>query len=95
MRGQVYMIDGKKIFTFGGASSHDISGGILEPDDPDYASKKKILDYGWLPYRVNHVSWWAQELPSQQEMKEGFYNLTKYENEVDFMLPDAAEKRKK
>lgn len=62
MRGQVYQIEGKKIFTFGGASSHDISGGILEPDDPDYKAKKKVLDQGWLPYRINHVSWWAQEL---------------------------------
>ena len=44
MRGQVYQMDDKKIFTFGGASSHDISGGILQPDDPDYKAKKKILD---------------------------------------------------
>lgn len=60
MRGQVYRIDGKKIFSFGGARSHDISGGILEPEDPDYAQKKKQLDQGWEPYRINHVSWWAQ-----------------------------------
>ena len=32
MRGQIFEIDGKKIFTFGGASSHDITGGILETD---------------------------------------------------------------
>lgn len=41
MRGQVFEIDGKKLFTFGGAASHDISGGILERDDPDYSKKKK------------------------------------------------------
>lgn len=46
MRGQVFKIDGKSIFTFGGARSHDIDGGILEPDDPDYKKKKK-LDKGW------------------------------------------------
>jgi hypothetical protein len=34
MRGQVYSIQGKTFFTMGGASSHDINGGILEPDDP-------------------------------------------------------------
>ena len=34
MRGQVFNIDSKKIFTFGGASSHDIKDGILEPGDP-------------------------------------------------------------
>ena len=44
MRGQVYEIDGKKFFTFGGAASHDIQGGILEPEDPDFKAKKKELD---------------------------------------------------
>ena len=33
MRGQVFDIDGLKFFTFGGASSHDISDGVLEIDD--------------------------------------------------------------
>ena len=41
MRGQVFELAGKKIFTFGGASSHDINGGILEPDDPDYKKRRK------------------------------------------------------
>lgn len=40
MGGQVFEIDGKKIFTFGGASSHDISGGILE-FIKNYANYKK------------------------------------------------------
>lgn len=35
-RGQVFEIDGKTFFTFGGASSHDIQGGILDRDDIDY-----------------------------------------------------------
>ena len=86
MRGQVYQIDGKKIFTFGGASSHDISGGILEPDDSDYKEKKKVLDQGWLPYRINHVSWWQQELPSEAEMDEGLKNLSLHGNTVDFIV---------
>ena len=33
MRGQVYEINGKTFFTFGGASSHDIQDGILDPND--------------------------------------------------------------
>ena len=41
MRGQVFTIDGKKIFTFGGAKSQDITGGILELDDPDYHKKRR------------------------------------------------------
>lgn len=86
MRGQVFKIDGKSIFTFGGARSHDIDGGILEPDDPDYKKKKKKLDKGWRPYRINHLSWWQQELPSEEEMEEGRRNLTVHDNTVDFIV---------
>lgn len=86
MRGQIYTIDEKKIFTFGGASSHDISGGILEPDDPEFKRKKKKLEKSKEPYRVNHVSWWAEELPSKEEMEEGRRNLQKHGNAVDFIV---------
>jgi DNA repair exonuclease SbcCD nuclease subunit len=86
MRGQVFEIDGKIIFAFGGASSHDIDGGILEPDDPDFKKKKKELDRGWRPYRVNHVSWWSQELPSAEEMEEGRKNLALHDQSVDFIV---------
>lgn len=86
MRGQVFELESKKFFTFGGASSHDINGGILEPDDPDFKKKKKRLDEGWLPYRVNHISWWKKELPSEEEMSEGIRNLSMHENKVDFVV---------
>jgi DNA repair exonuclease SbcCD nuclease subunit len=86
MRGQVFEIDGKSIFTFGGASSHDIDGGILEPDDSDYKRKKQELDRGWRPYRINHVSWWSRELPSEQEMEEGRRNLAIHNQTVDYIV---------
>lgn len=86
MRGQVYLIGGKKLFSFGGARSHDISGGILEPEDPDYKIKKKQLDKGWEPYRINHVSWWEQEMPTAEEMEEGRRNLEEHGNCVDFIV---------
>ena len=90
MRGQIYELEGKKIFTFGGASSHDIDGGILELDDPDFKKKKKELDRGWKPYRINHLSWWKEELPSEEEMEEGRINLKKHNNAVDFIVTHCA-----
>ena len=36
----------------GGASSHDISGGILEPDDPQFKRKCRMLDHRGALYRV-------------------------------------------
>jgi hypothetical protein len=86
MRGQVFDIDGASFFAFGGASSHDIDGGILEPDDPDFKAKKKQLDKGFLPYRIDHYSWWKQELPSEEEMEEGRRNLADHGNIVDFIV---------
>ena len=86
MRGQVFEIDGRKIFTFGGASSHDITGGILETDDPNFKQKKKILDKGYEPYRINHMTWWAQELANEEEMQEGRDNLRAHNYTVDFIV---------
>ncbi|MCR5237802.1 MAG: metallophosphoesterase [Lachnospiraceae bacterium] len=86
MRGQVFEIDGKKIFTFGGASSHDITGGILEPDDPDFRKMKKMLDKGYKPYRINHLTWWEQELANEEEMQEGRNNLRAHDYTVDYIV---------
>lgn len=83
MRGQVYDIEGLKLFSFGGASSHDIKDGILEPDDPRI--KKWNSDYSKL-FRVNRRSWWERELPTEVEMEEGRQNLEKVNWTVDFVL---------
>ena len=38
-RGQVFKIEGKKFFTFGGASSHDVQGGVMDIENSDYTEK--------------------------------------------------------
>lgn len=86
MRGQVFTLEGKKFFTFGGASSHDISDGILEMDDPNFLQKRKWMDKTYQRYRINHFSWWAQEQPSVEEKEEGLKNLLLHNNEVDYII---------
>lgn len=87
MRGQVFTIAGKKFFTFGGASSHDISDGILDPTAPDFKRRKKILDKDpYSMYRINHETWWERELPNEAEMEEGRRNLEANKKQVDFIL---------
>lgn len=83
MRGQIYDIEGNKFFTFGGASSHDISDGILEQDDPRIKKWKK--DYSKM-FRINHVTWWERELPSLEEMQEGLKNLRDNDKRVDYII---------
>jgi hypothetical protein len=86
MRGQVFDIDNKKVFTFGGAQSHDIPDGILEPSDNDFLKKRKTLDARYADYRINHRTWWVRELPSQEEMQEGLKNLAMHNWQVDYIV---------
>lgn len=87
MRGQVFEICGKTFFTMGGASSHDIMDGILEPDDPELERKIGILNRAERYfYRINHVSWWKEELPSPEEYAEAVENLTRHGWRVDCVL---------
>ena len=90
MRGYVFELCGKKFFAFGGASSHDIQDGILEPSD--YKSTKELMnDYNKRTQRgemlrINHISWWQQEMPSEDEMKFGLETLRNNGNKVDYIV---------
>lgn len=90
MRGYVFELCGKKFFAFGGASSHDIQDGILEPSD--YKSTKELTnDYNKRTQRgemlrINHISWWKQETPSEDEMKFGLETLRNNGNKVDYIV---------
>ena len=86
MRGQVYELNGRKFFTMGGASSHDIQDGILEPDDPDFEEKFQQLEQRGALFRVNHRSWWAEELPSEAEYLEARANLAHVHWNVDYII---------
>lgn len=85
-RGQVFEIEGKKIFTFGGASSHDIEGGILDRNDEDFHNKALHLRKRKVNYRILNESWWEHELPNEEEMQEGLENLARVNNEVDIII---------
>lgn len=86
MRGQLYNICGKRIFTMGGASSHDIRDGILEPDDPDYERKLRQLNAAGALFRVNHRSWWKEELPSVDEYETARKTLNQAGWDVDYII---------
>ena len=86
MRGQVFDIAGKKIFSFGGAACHDVDGGILDTEDPDFADKKKAADRSWLPYRIKHISWWKEELPDDREYDEASKNLEAVDFKIDYII---------
>ena len=87
MRGQLYDIDGKRVFTMGGAASHDTQNGILEPDAADYRQKKSLLDkQGKYMYRVNHLSWWKEEMPNEDEYEAALKTLDACGWNVDYIF---------
>jgi hypothetical protein len=86
-RGEVFTIEAKKFFAFGGASSHDISDGILDGNNLNWKREAKRLELeGKYMYRIKGLSWWEQELPTQEEMQIGIDNLKLHNNKVDFIL---------
>ena len=83
MRGQVFDIGGKRFFTFGGACSHDMKDGILEIGDPRI---KRWRNSWQRRFRINHISWWKEEMPCEAEFEEGRRNLERAGWEVDFIV---------
>lgn len=90
MRGYVFEFDGKKFFCFGGASSHDIRDGILDRDDfysnEEFMATVRDWDRRWKMFRINHLSWWKQELPTQEELDFGLQTLIQNGNKVDYII---------
>lgn len=89
-RGQIFNLDGKRFFAMGGANSHDIQDGVLEPDDPQFERKFQMLNARGAAFRVNHLSWWKEELPSLEEYEEARANLEKAGWSVDYILTHCA-----
>lgn len=61
-RGEIYTIDEKRIFIFGGAESVD--------------------KYN----RVEHLTWWKEEMPNYSEMNYGLTNLESVNYDIDFII---------
>ena len=62
MRGQVFVINHLKFFTFSGAKSYDKE------------------------FRKEGISWWKEEIPSEEEYHEGLRNLEFNNWEVDYIV---------
>lgn len=94
IRGEVYNIQSKKIFTFGGAQSHDIQDGILCREDfrTEYLFKEAIRKYRHQrkAFRIKDISWWTEELPAEVEINNANKNLALNNYEVDYIITHCA-----
>lgn len=58
---QVLTIQGKKCLIIPGAESHDIDDGILDPEEPEFRRRLKIMRDSDKMYRIKHWTWWENE----------------------------------
>ena len=86
MRGQLFDIEGFTFFTMGGAASHDIQDGILDPEDPFFEKKYQWFCRDNRMFRVKGISWWPEELPSDDEYAEALSTLEKANCKVDYVI---------
>lgn len=91
IRGEVYEIDNKKFFCFGGASSHDAEY-ILDIKSPLFKPQYQILVENNVRFRIKNISWWEKELPNKEEYENGLKNLEKHNFTVDYILTHSPSK---
>lgn len=89
-RGQVFTIENKTFFTFGGAESHDIRDGILDKADTDFKKKKLAAKERGGYFRILDETWWKQELPTQEELETGLNSLKSIGYKVDYIITHCA-----
>ncbi len=89
-RGQRFSIDGKSFFTMGGAACHDIQNGVLDPADDHFESRFWELRNQGKFFRVRHHSWWDRELPTEEELEEGWRTLERASFQVDYVISHCA-----
>lgn len=90
MRGQLYEIGGKTFFTMGGAQSHDIEDGILDPAEPDFKDRYSRLKRMGSRFRVLGRSWWPEELPSDAEYLTALETLERANWKTDYVVTHCA-----
>lgn len=84
-----YVFDlGPSVFVMGGAQSHDME--VLLSPGPDLKQKQKYLDYRKIPYRIEGISWWPEELPGEMEYQTARNSLDEKNWKVDIVATHCA-----
>ena len=87
MRGEIYTIEGHTFFAFGGASSHDISDGIIEMDrEGNWIKTVKVWRKPGKNFRIKGLEWWEQELPTDEELAYAEQSLKEHDDQADYII---------
>ena len=90
MRGQAFELQGHTFFIMGGAQSNDIADGILDMDSPDFYERYDSLCRNHSQFHINHISWWEEEMPSDEEYAEARQTLERLGWKVDYVITHCA-----
>ena len=92
IRGEIYIINGQKIFTYGGATSNTTNRFSREQYESGKLVRKKKYRYGELKrvvsekVKLKEINIWEQENGSIEEQNYALDNLSKHNYKVDFIL---------
>lgn len=93
-RGEIMELEGKSFWCFGGARSHDIDDGVVDPRtfrDPDeFKDHVLALRMCGARFRILGQSWWPEEMPSKGEIMHGRDTLQRHGGSVDFVVTHCA-----
>jgi len=89
--GEVYTINGKTIFVYGGARSSDIEYRHSFDEIGKYKSVKKYRYGEYIGRRrkkikLSQVTYWKEEIPSSLDQLNALYNLAKHNYKVDYVM---------
>lgn len=94
LRGEVYEIEGKRFFTFGGARSHDIKDGVLKREDfkteAALRNTARRMKKQEKEFRIDRETWWQEEMPSEDEYRHAEETLYRYGHTVDYVITHCA-----
>lgn len=90
LRGQEFEIEGCTFFTMGGAYSHDIEDGILNPYAEDFEEQYWFMRRMRCQFRINHRTWWKEEMPSEEEYAQAKATLDGIGWAADYIITHCA-----
>lgn len=85
--GERFDLGGFSVLSLGGARSIDITDGIIEPDEfSNFEELNAVIDTytrrGKNSFRINHMNWWEDEIPSIDQLHNFVENSKKYSDLV-------------
>ena len=63
---------------------------VLDMDSPDFYERYDSLRRNRGQFRINHISWWQDELPSDEEYVEALQTLERLDWKVDYIITHCA-----